>query len=473
MTAALNLHVGVLTRRLGTDEAVRRILREVVPPIVRASGRDIRLTVIDEGQVTVPGMQTEGPLVSETLHAALERMTGNQTDVSRITEIGLLVADRYEPSKGSFGMMFDKAFNPASSNRSQRKAREGCAVFLGGIEAARAPADVLDEVVFTAVHELAHVFNIQHGARPSYMFQSAAFGQVALADAAFSGTESWLLSKCSSNDHIFPGRSAFADLGDLVSLVRPGTPANAPPFDLRIGLQYSRFWNFEPVELDVELSTASVQPLSVPDGLDCGYGAFRIWIEEPDGEKRFLRSPRHYCSPRGTLAISADQPFRRDISIFGESGGYTFRKAGVHRVHATFEFDGRSTISSNVIELEILPQAPDDPFYVDAQATLAQSQVARLLYYRRLTPPRLAQMRKVAAFCEKYGRHPASAFAHYGAGRALARAAVERAGRGGNDIAALVSAAMHHLTSAARRKQLGDHRRRHVEEALFSLAPLR
>ena len=405
MTSRLKLHVGSLTQRSGTAEAVQRILREVAPPIVAASAQDIQLTVVDEGTVTVPGMQTEGALPSETLHAALRRMTGIQTNARHIKHIGLLVADRFDPAKNSFGLMFDTAFEPRSSDASHRKAREGCAVFLGGIEDGRTtPASFLDEVVFTAVHELAHVFNIQHGPRPSYMFPLAAFGQVALSDAAFSSTESWLLSQCSTDDHIYPGNSAFKDLGSLLSLTYPGAPANAPAeapdLELRIGLQHKRFWNFEPVELDVELSTTSLRPLSVPDALDCGYSMFRVWIEEPDGERRFMRSPRHYCSPRGELEISVGKPFRRDISFFGESGGYTFRKAGVHRVHATFAIDDRRTIGSNVIELEILPQAPGDPAYLEARSTLVQSQVARMLYYRRLTPARMAQMGKVNAYCE-------------------------------------------------------------------------
>ena len=54
----------------------------------------------------------------------------------------------------------------------------------------------------------------------------------------------------------------------------------------------------------------------------------------------------------------------------------------------------------------------------------------------------------------------------------MARAAVERAARGGR-IAALATAARGHLTSAAQSGQLGDHRERHVEEALASLASLR
>ena len=345
-------------------------------------------------------------------------------------------------------------------------------MFLGGIDDGREAPRRLDEVVFTAVHELAHVFNIQHGSKPSYMFPSAAFGQVPLANAAFSGTESWLLSQCSTNDHIYPGNSAFRDLGNLVSHAHPGTPANAPEFELHIGLPYRRFWNFEPVELDVELSTRARRPRSVPDALDCGHDAFQVWIEEPDGARRMLHSPRHYCSPRGRLEISVATPFRRDISIFGESGGYTFRKAGIHRVRATFAIDTRRTISSNTVEMEILPQAPADPVYADARSSLGLDQLARMLYYRRLTPARWDLIRKVDDFCNSHRRHPASAFAHYGAGRALARAVVEQAARDGA-VAEHARAARNHLTSAARRKVLGEHRHRHVEEALVSIAPFR
>ena len=210
----------------------------------------------------------------------------------------------------------------------------------------------------------------------------------------------------------------------------------------------------------------------VPDALDCGYGGFRVWIEEPDGQRRFLRSPRYYCSPRGSLGISSDRPFRRDISIFGESGGYTFRKAGVHRIHVTFALDDRRTIQSNPIELEILRQAPDNPLYVDARACLSMDQIARLLYYRRMTPTRAGRLAKIADFCRQHNRHLASAFAHYGVGSALARSAHERHARG-RPVAEVVRAARTHLAAGARRQQLGEHRRQKAEDALAALSALR
>lgn len=472
MTSRFNLHVGQLTQRAGASAAVRRILDEVAGPITAASGQDIRLNVVDKGLVAVAGMKVEGTVPSETLHAALERMTGDQINEPIIKELGILVADRFEPAPGFFGVMFDDAFQPGSSSPWRRKAREGCAVFLGGIDDGRGPADRLDEVVFTAVHELAHVFNLQHGDRPSYMFQSAIGGQVPLATAGFSDVESSLLAKCSSSPHIHPGSSAFGDLGHLIAPSAAGTPANAPSISLRIGLQQKRCWYFEPIELDVELSTSSRRRVTVPDALDCGYANFRVWIEEPDGERRFLRSPRHYCSPRGRLEISADRPFRRDVSIFGESGGYTFRKAGVHRIHATFAPDERRTIQSNVVEFEILPQAPGSALYVDARECLSMNQVARLLYYRCMTPPRAARVTKIEDFCRQHNRHSSSAFAHYGVGTALARSALDRKARG-RLAAELVSAATTHLSTAARRAQLGEHRRQKAEESLAALSRLR
>jgi len=98
------------------------------------------------------------------------------------------------------------------------------------------------------------------------------------------------------------------------------------------------FFYFEPVELDVVLSAPSSANRSfrVPDCIDPGYGAFRIWIEEPSGERRIYRSPRIYCAHDELIFVGPKKPFRRDISIFGESGGFTFRRAGVHKVWAEF-----------------------------------------------------------------------------------------------------------------------------------------
>lgn len=471
MTTKLNLHVGALTTKGGTDAALQRVLQEVAPKIEEASGGDIQLRVINRGTVTMPGWGTQGEVGSEVLHKALERMTGDQVGVKDIQNIGILVADRFEPAPNFFGLMFDDAFQPTGSSPWKRTPREGCAVFLGGIEDGRAPENRLDETVFTAVHELAHVFNIQHGQRPSYMLQSARFGQVPLDEARFSQGECNLLAQCSHSDHIRPGGSAFDNLADLANAPGPTRPARAPSPTLTLKLDRSRFFAFEPVELDVELANPTRSRVAVPDALDAGYASFRLWIEEPDGSRRFLRSPRHYCSPRGQLEMLPGTTFNRDISLFGESGGYTFRRAGIHRVWATFEVAPGRTVTSNEVQAVILARSPGDPFFQHASGLLGQGQVARLLYYRRMSTARWKALTALQEFCATYPRHPSSAMVQYCVGRALARAVIDRPSRAAGK-ATMTQQARENLKAAAGRKQLGQHRQQRAEQSLAALDAL-
>ena len=464
----INLHIGTLTTGLEVDRVVQRIINEVVPAIETASGGDIRLKILNRGTIAVSGWKTEGAVSSETLHRALEAMTGDQAGQINDNNIGLLVADRFEPARNFFGIMFDEAFNPTSSDTWALSAREGCAVFLGGIQDGRGPSDRLDETVFTAIHELGHVFNMQHSGWPSYMYESAKFGQVPLNKARFSKKECDLLAQCSKSRYIWPGGSAYGDLGDLAKLSANSLPSNGnePTLSLKIGINHRRFFHFEPVELDIELTNNAEGLLSVPDALDAGYAQFRIWIENPDGCRRFLRSPRHYCAPRGELEITRNRPFKRDISIFGESGCYTFRQAGEHKLWVTFHYAPGHTITSNTIEFEILEREPDNQFYLDANGFLAKKQIGRLLYYRHMPLARIRALNSISDFCAAYPRYPASAMMHYAAGRALTRFVAER----GFSNSALIQEAHRHLKLAARRQQLGLHRQQRAEEYLSQLA---
>jgi hypothetical protein len=44
--------------------------------------------------------------------------------------------------------------------------------------------------------------------------------------------------------------------------------------------------------------------------------------------------------PTALDRVAPGKPFERDISIWGESGGYTFRHAGDHRLFCTLRIGG-------------------------------------------------------------------------------------------------------------------------------------
>jgi hypothetical protein len=187
------------------------------------------------------------------------------------------------------------------------------------------------------------------------------------------------------------------------------------------------FWPFEPVELEVRIEVArgTRRRFYIPHQLDPGYESFRIWIEDPLGERRLFRSPRHYCPGRRRLCIMPGKPFERDISIFGESGGYTFRRAGRHLIWVTSAVPPRGVLRSNTIEVNVRPVRPADRLCQEARQSLSPPEEARLLYYRVGAPGSRA-VQRLTSFCEHHPDLPSAAAARYAVGRTLLKAAARQ-----------------------------------------------
>lgn len=229
----------------------------------------------------------------------------------------------------------------------------------------------------------------------------------------------------------------------LVEAPPPSRP-NAPvPAELERMVR-----KFDPVELDLELRVAPgvERRFRVPDALDHGYDLFDIWIEEPRGERRKLRSPRIYCSPLKTRTITPAAPFRRDISIFGEAGGYAFRKAGLHAVWAEFEPRPGHKLVSNRLEVHVRGRGCEDEIQ-DERAMLANSKAAQTLYHR-LPIAKPKQLGDLAEFARTAKLQSRGAIA-YGLGRAMLHGASAKAKAEASDL----------LARAAQEKVLGDHQR--------------
>ncbi|MEO0855201.1 MAG: hypothetical protein AAFY15_17095, partial [Cyanobacteria bacterium J06648_11] len=180
---------------------------------------------------------------------------------------------------------------------------------------------------------------------------------------------------------------------------------------------------------------------------------FRIWIEEPDSSRRLYQSPRRYCHNGRRLTITPRKPFRRDISIFGEAGGYTFRVPGIHRLWCEFDVGRRGVIRSNSLELNILPSsvARDDP----VEAILTDRLAPQVLYHR-VDPSRgraLHRLRRACALLPK--NSDALAALRYAMGRAWLSETLR--GSGTQDTTLRKSAASD-LAAAAQSTALGDHR---------------
>jgi hypothetical protein len=477
VTIALDLGICAITAGLpGGTTVAQAVVQAVAGPFSAGSGGDVVMSprLVD---ATVAGVAAPATVQSEHLHRALEAVTGRQRGAPKVTRIGLLLAGEFQPRPDFFGLMFDEDFIPGTSNPWVSTPREGCAVFLSAIAARRSGADFIDEVVYTAIHELGHVLNLQHSVEPSYMARSASrAGPFPTSGRSFDSLQQRMLSQCSSSRFVWPGGSVFGDLGPFASVTNPldAAASSAEPLLLRIGMQQDAFWQFEPVELDIELSLrgGGRAGMRVPDMVDPGYQRFTIWIEEPSGERRRYLSPRHYCDHAGRIAVTVSASKRRDVSLFGQSGGFCFQRAGLHKVFATFELSPRRVLHSNALEVMVRHPANSD-YYVAARAAMTDRDLGQLLYYRALDRVRQRKLHRLADLCEAFPRQTAIANVHYALGRACARLANQRrqAGMPSQDLARQAAT---HLQAAMRKKALGDHRRAHAErvlEVLPTLAP--
>lgn len=458
--ARLTSKVGVPAFAEGGRE---QVLQDVFQ---RGSNGDIQLG-INNAPLNPPMSDISG-FYGLDLHMALASLTGNRPPPPA-KRIAVLFADYYRPFPPAFGVMFDRGFetpdDPSSASQYRVLPREGCAVFLGAIADQRnSPRARQDEALFTTIHELGHVFNLQHvNMPPNFLAQSGA--QPYPVEAYnFINQHQVMLSNCSRSRFICPGGSPFDQTGTFANLNTIERRSSPPPqfgLELEISMARREFWAFEPVELDLELRVAPgvSRSFRVPDAIDPGYETFSIWIEEPSGERRRYRSPRRYCGVNRSRRISTGRPFRRDVSIFGESGGYTFRSAGVHRLWASFAISPKRSIRSNDLEVNVLP-ADGSEGYERAQEVLTGRKRASILYHRliRKTPRRDLALLK--SYAEEARDAPSSPSIKYALGRAM----IEHSERSGKDAPGIAS----ELLKEARDSPALGRRQREISDQLLT-----
>jgi hypothetical protein len=224
------------------------------------------------------------------------------------------------------------------------------------------------------------------------------------------------------------------------------------------------------VELDITVRIAPgvSRSFKMPNTFDPGYENFIIWIEEPNGEIRRYRSPHRYCPTPAVINIAPSKPFQRDISIFGQSGGYTFGRAGLHKIWATMVVPGRGMLRSNQLEINVrrAPQHGNQ----DSQRmlnTLTKPAIGRLLFYRLDRTGGRAE-NELTKLVESSPENDSAAQIRY----ALGRAQIERANRHKNadKRKALLSSATQHLRIAADTGGLSNHRRRKISALVEQFA---
>lgn len=346
------------------------------------------------------------------LHISLASMLQNPIDGRRISRVGVLYADSLAGHPGLFGLMFDQGFpGPQVPASFARVPREGCAVFLTAIlQHRQALNDFFKETLFTTAHELSHVFNLWHVAERSFLARSDLRQPPFDIEAYHYAAEHATFLQNMDSPEVFPGGTPFGVRGRLGP---PDPDAQSRPVSsaVRVTLAAStrEFWHFEPVELTMMVApasrTRSGRPLVLPDTIDPGYESCDIWITAPDGTRRRYRSPALYCTNAGTISLTTNRPFRRDLPIFGQSGGYTFRQAGLHRVMATLTLPDGHVVRSNVLDLMVKESRPRQPEYVRLHDVLTTRSMAQLLFYKSTRSHRSVDEQITRA---KGVRHPAT-----------------------------------------------------------------
>ncbi|PTR06820.1 hypothetical protein C8R32_109106 [Nitrosospira sp. Nsp5] len=464
--ARLTSAVGVPAFTQGGREA------EITNIFSAASHGDIDL-LVNNSALARPMSAKQGFFAFD-LHRALQVLTRNPLPSGPAARIAVLFADFYNPHPSTFGIMFDRGFDPGDDPSSaavfRQLPREGCAVFLRAITdlsrtvpARRTALAVEREAFFTTIHELGHVFNLQHAAPPpaNFMSQSLRARTYPIQADYFLPIHQQWLSQCSVNPAVYPGGARFRDSTSYANHDIPSTGVRRLSFglELLISMGQREFWPFEPVELDVELRVAPGvdRQFHVPDAVDPGYDQFTIRIEDPNGDCRRLYSPRNYCNTGKALKIAPTRPFRRDISIFGQSGGYTFVQPGIHRLWVEFKVRHDVTLRSN--ELEVNVKSPGKGREFDAAlAVLSQSDRAKILYHR-LDRSDSRHLVMLTEYCGETRPIASSASIKY----AVARAMEEQAA---SEDRQLPEPAVLLLQQAADAKILGETQRTHATRIL-------
>lgn len=320
------------------------------------------------------------PTNTRNLQMALRQLIGRQPQEPSPRRMGLLFADEYAHRRSLLGIMFDLGIP------GQDVPREGCAVFLDAIFAIRAnesEAAYKKEVRFTCVHELGHVLNLWHD-ESSLNYMKSSQGTVYPSTAHRFTPLARRFMITADRSYIKPGDRQFADrpagypphrnTGNRV-----GNQIRAEQVSFRIAIEKSSFHYFEPVELDVKVSAK--RRVTINDCIDPGYSSFIIWIEDPRGERRRYRSVKSFANVPGSITIEPGKPFKRDITVYLESAGYTFHLPGTYRLWVNFIYGNRE-YRSNTVNLEVLQSVAGKPKFDRLEDALTRRNVLALLYYR-------------------------------------------------------------------------------------------
>jgi hypothetical protein len=474
MAVNIECHLGVIRDELDallpSLSTLRNRLSQAFGPAVSTDGEGSAIRLHVDGAYTDSHQIPETHLVNmHGLHKALRELLPAETkhDLG-INHVGILFADRYRNDDGLFGLMFDDGFHGAS--RARRNPRQGCAVFLRAIAHHRAEDNVEKEALFTAGHELGHVFNLWHTSDPtSFMSRPRSESAWPSYYQSFHATHRRFLSHCGESAKVHPGGSEWGDRGDLGPT--GGDPESrtrrATGPQLQISTYEKEIWAFEPIELDVRLRLPKTRrsSLRLPNTFDPGYDRFALWVERPDGTRTRYKPPRYYCGTLTTQKLSPGETWQRDLSVFGQSGGYTFAAPGEYSLRVSWQVSERCILQSNAVRFFVKPGLFQFAWFRELRKVMQRTDVAELLFYRTLSSHR-KEAELLAAVGERKSAKDFRGALHYALGRAYA----ERVSRSKRRRRVDEQAARRHLSEAAEAFPSHIHRHQKAVELLTVLA---
>lgn len=307
--------------------------------------------------------------------------------------------------------------------------RRACALFLEPLNSAG--GDDNETISRVALHELGHVFNLQHDpSGRSFMATPDPGMNYTLCDStamALAGAG----KSPEAHDHL-PGLSNFgAANAQLVRLprrksrvkgqLREGTPR--PKLVLEVKIAKGRYLLGEILTLEMHLKTVG-SDVKVPCQLDPAYDRLRVWYETPLGERLLYRPFLRMCpSSRNSGTVASDKPLINNPRVSVGNQGVVFRRPGRYRIWAEFFLPGvEKPFISNVEEFNVY--APRNDQERELCSTLIRPDAARFLALKG-GPLSRTSRDKLSELARKHPAHDATKHVRY----ALASQLLFRANR--------------------------------------------
>ena len=361
----------------------------------QASDGELEIRLLSPRSVFIPNPSRAGDLhqvVTDVLGVPPRRP---------VDEIALIFCRSWAGNRNLQGLMFDyDGSDPllGQFTSSGGVPRQACAVFLDAFD-----ADDRGQA-FATIHELGHVFNLQHDPRQKSFL--ATKRQV----WGFSALDCERLRSAGRGEWNFaPGGTNFGAATGGATLWRNVRRSRGVRLEAKVAKR--RYLPGESVVLDLTMKASR----SVNAGeFDPGYETLRIWIENEIGERRLYRPPMFFCLRRAGEEKGATVRSNPRISLGNR--GVTFRSPGVYRVWAEFLIETpphARAVRSNLVEFRVAaPVTRQDEAIVKL---LTRSRVAAFIARKGGFLPE-EERAELEAAVSSAGEHPALQHARYALG---------------------------------------------------------